>query len=160
MVAVPAPDRLNTATARDGAISELLLCRVEDYLFALPTASVDRVLRMAALTPWVDGPPGVAGTLNLHGSRLVVVDPRNQLGLPAAPARLDQRLVVLRADSRFVLWVDEVDRVVGVPTRELDALDSGTDQPLVPYVARIKGAVTWVLSPAALDPGQLVEAAA
>ena len=107
---------------------------------------------MAALTPLPDAPPGVVGMLNLGGTALPVVDPRHRLGRPSPGVDPDQRLIVIVGRTRYLLWVDEVERIASVPAGDVDAVHSDAACPLTPYVVRLDGEVVPVLSPEALDP--------
>ena len=131
----------------------LLIVRVGSQRYALPAAAVERILPMAALTPLPGTPRDVAGLLNLHGDVLPVVDPRPHLagiaagnaarGAPAAPDP-SQHLVVVVAQTRYLLWVDEAEQVfVPVASSMIG-------------VVRLGGAVVPVLSPESLDPGPLL----
>jgi purine-binding chemotaxis protein CheW len=148
----PAATRFDLASTTTGSDRLLLVGHVGEQAFALPAASVERVVRMAALTPLPDAPAGIVGMLNLGGTALPVVDPRHRLGRPSPEVHPDQRLIVLRARTRYLLWVDEVERIVSVQPRDLDAVQSDAEQPLAPSVVRLDGEVIPVLSPEALDP--------
>src|SRR5262245_5917412 len=65
----------------DATACSLVVVRLGDRLFALPTVTVERILRMAALVALPGASNGVAGALNLHGVLLPVVDPRPRLGI-------------------------------------------------------------------------------
>ncbi|MCX6023651.1 MAG: chemotaxis protein CheW [Chloroflexi bacterium] len=160
------PTQIGAGTQRtpdpaNGAAAALLLVigRVGGRAVGLPSAAVERILRMAALTPLPDAPPGIAGLLNLHGALLPVVDPRPRLGLPLVPWAPDQHLVVMAAAGRFLLWLDRVERIVTVAPHELDRVTTGAAGPFVLWAARIDGEVVPVLSPEALDPGPVVQRA-
>lgn len=137
----------------------LLIVRVGSQRFALPAAAVERILPMAALTPLPGAPRNVAGLLNLHGGVVPVVDPRPHLAGVAltnsagssgsAPAEPDasQHLVVMVAQTRYLLWVDAAEQVFASPARPTAS------------VVRLGDAVVPVLSPESLDPGPLLATA-
>ena len=145
------------AWPRDSSPRLLLICRIGDHFFGLPASTAERILRMAALTPLPCVPGHVVGVLNLQGGSLPVVDPRPRLGLPTPRLHLDQRLVIMSAATRYVLWVDEAERIASVQPEDLDAVGVGTDRALVPFILRLDGATIPVLSPEALDPGPIVQ---
>jgi chemotaxis signal transduction protein len=94
---------------------------------------------------------GLLGMLNLHGEILPVVDPRPRLGLPSPRVAPEQRLVKMRANVPFLLWVDGVAEVI----EEANALSSVPAQhanPIVPRVMRLGDAMIPMLGPAALEP--------
>jgi chemotaxis signal transduction protein len=127
---------------------------------AVPLAPVDRVLRMAALTPLRDLAQGVVGVLNLRGEILPVVDPRPAMGVPAASAAPDQHLVVVSARTRYILWLDSAEQVVTAPEQDMVGIDAGAARAHAPYVLRLAGEVIPVLAPEAFDPGPIVQRAA
>lgn len=129
-----------------------LLSRVGTVLVALPASAVERVIPMAALTPLPDAPSGIVGVLDLGGEALVVLDARPRLGQPTPGFDPDQRLIVVAASRRFLLWVDAVEEIASARPGDLDAMLAGRRDPLTPYVARLQGRVVPVLAPEALDP--------
>jgi len=138
--------------------ARLLLCRIGPARFALPAEQVERVERMAALTPLPGAPPGIAGLLNLRGAVLPVVDPRPRLGAPSLPIDPDQHLVVVVAGERYLLWVDRVEQLIALRPEQVDVLDGGRTAGLTGAVARIDNAPVPILSLAALAPGPILAA--
>jgi chemotaxis signal transduction protein len=120
--------------------------------FALAMAAIERILRMAALTPLPAAPAHVAGLLNLQGAALPVVDPRPLLGLPRSRPRPDQQLVVLSGAPRHALWVDRVEQIVSAVPSTVD--DATADAPLAvaPAAILVGAELIPVLSVAALAP--------
>jgi chemotaxis signal transduction protein len=123
---------------------------------AIPALNVERVLRMAAITPLPDLAPGIAGVVNLHGEILPVVDPRPIFGLPTPLPHPDQHLVVLAARTHYMLWVDRIERVVTAAVEDIVGMDVPASQPHAPFLLRLKGEVIPALSPHALDPGSFM----
>ena len=117
---------------------------------ALPLERVERVERMASLTPLPGAPPGVVGALNVRGRVLPVVDPRPRLGLPTPPVEPGQALLVLSARTRYMLWVDAVDRVQTVA----ETLPTGAGAASV--VVRLDDEAVPLLAPEAFDPGPVI----
>jgi purine-binding chemotaxis protein CheW len=153
---VDPPDQATPASARSAETDTgqlLMIGRVGGRLFALPAASVERVVRMAALTPLPAAPPGIVGVLNFRGKALPAVDPRPRLGCPSPAFHPSQRLIVVTAGTRYLLWVDEIERIVAVESDALDPVGPADDGALTPFMARLEGLVIPVLSPDALDPG-------
>ena len=76
--------------------AELVAFALAGQRYALPLSGLREVLPRAALTP-VPGAPGeVVGLLRVRGALLPVVDLRRRLGVPPAPARTGDRIIVLR----------------------------------------------------------------
>jgi purine-binding chemotaxis protein CheW len=144
---LPAPDSAETTVALRFVIVVLGGLR-----FALNAEAVERIVRMAALVPLPHAPRHVAGMLNLQGRALLVVDPRRALRVALARPSAAQQLIVLRARSRYVLWVDGVeDMVIAAPT-DLDALAATGRRGSSVRVLHHRGDMIPVISAAALDP--------
>jgi purine-binding chemotaxis protein CheW len=129
---------------------QLLTCTVGSMLVAVPTAAVQRILRMAALSPAPNPMPGVVGLLNIAGEVVPVVDPRPVLGVPPAQVAPGQFLVLMAATSRYLLWVDTIGRIVDAPL--LPSPSSGGQT--MDFMAQLEGRVVPILDPDALDPAR------
>ena len=149
------PEQNLTEKALSDTLS-LLIVRVGGRAFAVPMRSVERIVRMAALTALPGVTCGVVGALHLAGTIVPVVDPRPYLGIDPVSISPEQRLIVMLAKGRYVLWVDDVERIVLVSQADLDAVELGSERTIAPYVARLDGPAVPVLSAEALDPGPIV----
>ena len=136
----------------------LLVARAGHQTVAIPAAAVEHVLRMVALTPLPDAPPGVVGLVDVHGSVLAVVDPRPRLGVETPGLHPDQYLVVIAARSRYLLWLDGVDRVISAGPDVLESVGPDEQPGLATSVLRLDGNLVPVLSADVLDPGPMVGA--
>jgi chemotaxis signal transduction protein len=105
----------------------LLIGIVGDRKFALPAASIERVVQMVRFTPVSDRDPLVAGILNVRGDTVSVVDPRPRLGIGAAVPRADHHLILMSSEPRFAVWVDRVERVVVPGPGDVQHLDDKHD---------------------------------
>jgi chemotaxis signal transduction protein len=141
-----------------GDASQLLLVRIGGSTYAVPTAAVERILRMAALTPLPGAPHGIVGVLNLQGAVLPAVDPRPRLDVPTPAPDAEQHLVVMCAVTRYLLWVDRAERIVSASPRQVRAVEGGAERAVAPSLVSVEGEVFPILSPQALDPGPLVRA--
>ena len=90
---------------------EKLVFSIDDQLFAIAVAEVDRVYRAMQITPLPDAPEWLLGLANLGGGILPVVDMRGRLAIPDRPIELDDRLVRLAGAVACCFFVD---RIVGV----------------------------------------------
>jgi len=136
--------RIETHTSPDLAV---LVVHLADQRYGLPLASVERVVPMAYVQPLPPSSSGVVGALNLHGDILPVVDARPRLGLATPPMHAEHSLVLIAANSRFLLWVDAVDDVMLAASSGASVSDS-----IVSRVIRLDDALLPVLSAAALEP--------
>jgi len=139
------------AAERSGA---LLLIRLGDRRYGLPLASVERVLPMAYVDRLPDSGDGLLGMLNLHGQVLPVVDLHARLGLDKPALATEHKLVLLRTTVPFLLWVEDVEGVVGGGPDALTAVpgEFTSSNTLVPKVLRLGEGIVPVLAPAALEP--------
>ena len=135
----------------------VLIARIGERPYAVPVSAVERTLPMAAVMPLPDAPPNVVGVLNLHGAILPVVDPRPRLGYPTPPLHPDQRLVVIRAGTRYLLWMDGVERITSAPVHTVESIAGRGAPALVPFLVHVDGESIPVVSPQALDPGLIIE---
>ena len=99
-----------------------MIGKIGDHPYAVPVSAVERTLPMAALLRLPEVPQDVVGVLNLYGAVLAVVDPRPRLGHPTPPFHADQRLVVLRAGTRYLLWIDGIERIASAAVQPFDEL--------------------------------------
>ncbi len=129
-----------------------LLVRLAGRPYGLPLAAVERVMPMAYVLSLPDMGQGLVGMLNLHGSVLPVVDPRQRLGLPTPAVSAEHRMVLLRGSNRFLLWVDEVDEVITLTADEQSGVPAQQASPVVPRVLRIGDTLVPLLAPTALEP--------
>jgi chemotaxis signal transduction protein len=125
----------------------------------LPLHVVERILQMVALTPLPDASAGVAGVVDVMGDMLPVVDPRPRFALPSPPGLLEQRLVMIQAGTRYLLWLDSVERILVVPPDAAWTTQTDAEASVVSHLFSLDGEVIALLSPAALDPGPMLHAA-
>jgi purine-binding chemotaxis protein CheW len=91
-----------------GAV-ELVTLDVAGQRWALPLASVERVVGMVAISALPDSPAGVRGAINVHGEIVPVLDLDLRLGRPARERGTRAQLVLTRTSRRRVaLPVDDV----------------------------------------------------
>lgn len=95
--------------------------------FALPLASVLRVLPVARLKALPGAPHFVRGLLDLHGEPLPVIDVSSLAGMPPDAVRFDTRilLVDVPVGGRVRRLGLKCERVVGVATIDGPLLDAG-----------------------------------
>ena len=154
---------LPPATAIGGTVDPrgglLLFVRLGDQRYALPCDAVQRILPMAAPTVFPGAPAGVIGVLAFAGQLLPVIDPRPRLLLNTVAPHPQQHLIVLRATTIFLLWVDRAETVEFVAPAALVDIASDATDPLARHLARLGGESIPVLIPQAFDPGAFLRAA-
>lgn len=103
----------------------LVLLTVDGQTYALHLEAVDRIRRMADITPLPEAPDAVEGVVNIQGEVVPVVSIRRRLGLARRGIAVSDSLVVARARSRRLAIIAE--SVLGVVERPADAVVSSGD---------------------------------
>lgn len=143
-----------TEAAREGAgpgkvEMTLIEFNCRNHRFAVPLASVRRVVPSAMPTPLPGAPDIVAGMLNIGGELVTVVDFHQRIGLPVSPILPSQRLLMLDMGEFPVGFI--VDDVLGVTSREPDTAHgvpaslAGAD--FVDTVVRLDDGLCLILDP-------------
>jgi len=112
-----------------------LLLHLAEQHYALPVASVERVVRAVAVTPLPEAPDIVAGVITVAGRILPVIDLRKKLRLPDRPLSPDVRFVIVNTSQRLAVFaVDSVTEIIQIPDQELVAATS-----LLPSPGALRG---------------------
>ncbi len=131
-------------------IHRFVTFRVHGQTYGLPLESVERAVRMAAVTAVPDGVAGLYGVINIEGHLAAVLDVRRIFGLPARAPSLSDRLVIMSIMGRRICLVaDEVCDVLDL------TIDQTPDLPLArsPFMVGTvhhAGKVIFLLDPARL----------
>lgn len=102
-----------------------VLLAIDGQTYALHLEAVDRVLRMAEITPLPGAPHVVEGVINMQGEVLTVVSIRRRLGLAHRGIAVSDSLVLAHARNRRLAIIAE--SVLGVVERPADAVVSVGD---------------------------------
>jgi len=119
---------------KQASMIRLVLLAVDGQTYALHFGVVDRILRMAAVTPLPGAPDAVEGVINIQGEVVTVVSVRRRLGLAERPVGVADSLIVARARARRVAIIAE--SVLGVVERPADAVVSADH---IPGIEPIEG---------------------
>ena len=109
--------------------------RLDGQPYALPLASVERVVRAVEITPLPKAPPVVLGIVNIGGAIIPVFNIRRRFRLPERDLNLGDHLVVGRVGRRMVAIV--VDEASGVVWRPQSAMIPA--QEILPGLEGIEG---------------------
>ncbi len=102
-----------TEAGVEAAQRPLVVFSLDDQRYALALPSVQRCIRVVAITKLPDAPAVVLGIIDLGGAVIPVVDLRKRFDHPPREVRLSDHLVVARAGARTVaLLVDETRGVI------------------------------------------------
>jgi purine-binding chemotaxis protein CheW len=80
--------------------------------YALPLATIDRIVRAAEYTPLPLAPAAVLGVIDVGGNILPVFDLRRRFELPERPLALSDQFIIAHTSRRKVVLV--VDAALGV----------------------------------------------
>jgi purine-binding chemotaxis protein CheW len=102
------------------SLDQWVVLRLDTQEYALAVNHVVEVLRMVAIQPLPEAPPGIAGVLNLRGKGTVVMDLRKRLGLPPREPDLHSQIVIIDVkDNCLGLIADEVTDILTLPRSAL-----------------------------------------
>lgn len=97
------------AGRRDDHLSRWVCFALDRQLYGLPIHDVLEVLCQFDIEPVPGAAAEVLGVINLRGTVVTVIDLRRRLGVAAAAADADTRIVVIEQEGeRFGLLVDRV----------------------------------------------------
>ena len=118
---------VRTAVRVDTSVIDVVAFRIGARHFGLPVAQVNQVFPVVEITPLDGAPEPVCGCVTIAGARLPVVDLRRRVeGVWSAP-RLQQRLILVRAETRsYALLADDVDGVIHLSPTALAAAEAPT----------------------------------
>ena len=101
-------------------MSQFVAFSLSSQRFALPLASVERILGVVEITPLPKAPPIILGIVNIRGFMVPVFDLRRRFGLPDREIELQDHLIVSRSRHRRVaLIVDEANSVMECPEKDI-----------------------------------------
>lgn len=90
--------------------------------YALPLASVQRVVRAVEVTPLPGAPPVVLGAIDVEGAVVAVLDTRRRFLMPGRQIRLSDHFLIASTACRVVALV--IDEAHGVVDHEMsDVVD-------------------------------------
>jgi chemotaxis signal transduction protein len=104
----PAERRPTTSAPPD-----VVIFRIDGLRCGLDAASVREILPALAVRPLPGQPAFIAGTIDLRGMTVPVLDLRVRFGGTARSMRLSDRLIVAQAHGRaLAIWVDDVEELL------------------------------------------------
>lgn len=116
-------------------LEHLLVFTLGEERYALPLATVERIVRAVEVTPLPQAPEIVLGVINAQGRIIPVVDVHRRFRLPAHVRRLDDRFIIARTARRLVALA--ADEVVGI--REITPHELVNAQENLPFAGYIRG---------------------
>ncbi len=116
-------------------LNQLVAFTLGEQQYALPLATVRRVLRMVEVTPLPSAPEVVLGVIDIGGEITPVMSMRKRLGMTEPETSLDDQLVVADAGARSVALV--VNAVTGIVERTDEEVTEAAE--IVPGVRYVEG---------------------
>lgn len=115
----------------------LLGFALDDRRYALPAASVERVVRAVAITSLPQAPEIVSGIIDLRGRIIPVLDIRCRFRLPPREIALSDQFIVARTSRRAVaILADSV-----VPVHDYAAHAVTAAEAVLPELPGLRGVV-------------------
>ncbi|HEY4367709.1 MAG TPA: chemotaxis protein CheW [Steroidobacteraceae bacterium] len=97
-------------------IARLVVFRLDEQRYALPLATVERIVRAVAITPLPKAPAIVHGVIDVEGSVLPVFNMRRRFRLPERPIGLEDQLsIATTTHGRVALVIDAAEGVIERP---------------------------------------------
>lgn len=105
-----------------GATSDLVTMTIAGQMFGIPVLQVQDVLSPQRITRIPLAPPEVAGSLNLRGRIVTVIDLRSCLGLPPLTDSSKSRMsiVVDHQGELYSLLVDQIGEVLSLSNSDFE----------------------------------------
>lgn len=104
------------------AADKLVMFRLGEDHFAADIFAVERVLRYTAPTSVPDMPAYIEGVMDYQGRVVPLVNLRRRFELPAAPAAVETRILVLNVSGEWIgVVVDGVTEVAAFDRAQLSA---------------------------------------
>ncbi len=119
-------------------LHQLVTFLVGEQRYAVPLASVQRVVRMVEVTPLPKAPGVVMGVIDFQGHVLPVVSMRKRFGLEESECSLSDQLIVAATSARRVALL--VNSVIGVVERTAEEVTETAT--IVPGAQYVEGMVT------------------
>ncbi|MCW9035355.1 MAG: chemotaxis protein CheW [Alphaproteobacteria bacterium] len=104
---------------------------VEDQLFGIPVLKVQDILTPDSIASIPLAPPEIAGSINLRGRIVTVIDVRTRLGLPnkeVQDGKHGMGVTVEHHNDLYTFLVDKIGEVINVKSQELEKAPSTLDQ--------------------------------
>ncbi|MCJ7565171.1 MAG: chemotaxis protein CheW [Candidatus Aminicenantes bacterium] len=100
--------------------NQLVVFALDEQRYALHLSAVERIVRVAEVTPLPKAPEIVLGVINVQGQIIPVADIRRRFRLPEREIDLSDHLIIAHTPNRTVaLVVDEVTGVIESPEQKL-----------------------------------------
>lgn len=117
------------------AFDHLVTFTIDERLFALPLAAVERVVRAAEITPLPKAPAIVLGIVNLQGELIPVMNIRRRFRIREREIDLDDQFIIAHLPGRKVALL--VDRVRDISPSPREVVPAESVLPDLEYVTGV-----------------------
>ncbi len=132
-----------------------LICRTDKARFVLSAEHVLRILTAATWLPIKGLPSGAVGVLNVAGTNLVVVDPRERLAQGQNTLSLEHHFIELVFPRRFLLWVDAVEQSLEIDASQIEQVATSSGS-VATQLVRFADETLPLVRAEIFDPGELI----
>lgn len=118
---LPSASVKSNGIALEGENSDLVTMTIAGQVFGIPVLQVHDVLKPQKITRIPLAPPEIAGSLNLRGRIVTVIDVRARLQLPPfEDSSKTMSIVVDHKGEHYSLMVDQVGEVMSLPNADFE----------------------------------------
>ncbi|MEK6691433.1 MAG: chemotaxis protein CheW [Nitrospirota bacterium] len=118
-------------------LNQYLVFTLDEQRYALYLSAVERVVRIAELTPLPEAPDIVLGIINLQGRIIPVVNIRRRFNLPDREIEVSNQMIMSHTSKRVLaLLVDVVEGIVERPEQEVILVEK-----ILPDIEYVEGVV-------------------
>jgi purine-binding chemotaxis protein CheW len=126
--------------------NQLVAFILGEQQYALPLATVQRVVRMVGVTPLPKAPEVVLGVIDFQGNIIPVVSMRKRFGLAEPESSVSDQLIVADSGTRNVALV--VNSVIGVLERAteevIEAQEVVSGAQYLEGITRLEGGMVFI----------------
>ena len=126
---------------RMSKLTDVVEFRIANGYYAIDVQIAREIVEMMAITPIPRAPDYITGVINLRGEVTNIVNLSKLIGLPESEASDSQKIIVLMPDasqgSNVGIIVDDVNSVMQVEEKDVEALGEGLSSDVTEYVKGI-----------------------
>ena len=122
-------------------LTDVVEFRIANGYYAIDVQIAREIVEMMAITPIPRAPDYITGVINLRGEVTNIVNLSRLIGLPESAESDSQKIIVLMPEasqgSNVGIIVDDVNSVMQVEEKDVEALGEGLSSDVTEYVKGI-----------------------
>lgn len=122
-------------------LTDVVEFRIANGYYAIDVQIAREIVEMMTITPIPRAPDYITGVINLRGEVTNIVNLSKLIGLPESEASDSQKIIVLMPNasqgSNVGIIVDDVNSVMQVEEKDVEALGEGLSSDVTEYVKGI-----------------------